>query len=958
MTGTSPEAGDHFVNSRESGFAGRHIGPSSSEIRIMLEQIGCDSIDQLLDEALPDSIRSDLPGLQEPLSESEVLERLRELERENGPGKSMIGQGYYNCLMPPPVQRLIFENPSWYTAYTPYQAEISQGRLEMLLNFQTMCAQLSGLPHANASLLDEATAAAEAMLLLRRAHRNDSDNRFLVDEDLFAQTHAVLCTRASWLGIEIVRCRHEQQFVAEGAFGALLGCPGASGAVFDRSELIARLAAKGIRTAMCADVLALCMIKPPGAMGAAVAVGSTQRFGLPPGCGGPHAAYMAFADGLQRLVPGRIVGISRDSRGRPALRLALQTREQHIRRAKATSNICTAQVLPAVLAAAYAIHHGPEGLRKMAERVNRAACALARSLIAAGHRLVADSFFDTIRVCASEHTENAFAAAAAAGYDLHRAADGSIGISCDESTTAADLAVLARAFAAGEAGMSECKASLPDALLRSRKGFMTQPVFSKYRSEHGLMRYLRRLADRDIALDRSMIPLGSCTMKLNAAAQMSVISWPRFAQVHPFAPRLRRGGYERLGRELEEMLAVLTGMDAVSLQPNAGSQGEYAGLLAIRGYLRARGQEHRQICLIPESAHGTNAASAVMSGLQVVGVQVDADGEIDMKHLSSLCAQHRESLAALMITYPSTCGIYGTQITRICQVIHEHGGQVYMDGANLNAMVGVAQPGSFGVDVLHINLHKTFCIPHGGGGPGMGPIACRSHLAEYLPGDPQQEGDNAVSAAPLGSGLILLISWAYIRMMGAAGLRAATGAAILAANYMCSRLGQRWKIAYRGAQGRVAHEFIIDANEFRKSAGITVEDIAKRLIDMGFHAPTVSFPLAGAVMIEPTESESLAELDRFCQAMECIRDEIQEVESGSMPAQDNPLVKAPHPAEDLLAPERQAAYSAQRAAYPLDWIRDWKYFPPVSRIDQVFGDRNLVTVLEEDEEFGRPAAAS
>ena len=943
------------MNEDKSGvrgsFAERHIGPNPEDVAGMLAAIGCSSLEQLLAEAVPDSIRAPMADLGEPLSEAQVLQQLEEMAAANCPGKSMIGRGYYNSFMPPVLQRLILENPSWYTAYTPYQAEISQGRLEMLLNFQTMVAQLAGLPHANASLLDEATAAAEAMALLRRAHRDDAARRFLVDDDMFEQIHAVLRTRAEPLGIKIVRCADDGQFEAAGAFGALLSCPAASGEVSDRSALIGRLAKEGVTTAVAADILSLCLLKPPGAMGAAVVIGSTQRFGLPIGCGGPHAAYMAFAEGLQRLVPGRIVGISRDRHGRPALRLALQTREQHIRRAKATSNICTAQVLPAVLAAAYAIYHGPDGLRRIALRTHAKARLLAGALQEAGHELAAARFFDTIRVRAWQGSEKAHAAAAAAGYDLHLANDGSIGISCDETTTGADIEAVAQAFAADIAAAAEPE-GLPAELLRPADGFMRQPVFSRYRCEHDLMRYLRRLADRDIALDRSMIPLGSCTMKLNAAAEMAAISWPRFAGVHPFAPSARQAGYARLARELEKMLAAITGMDAVSLQPNAGSQGEYAGLLAISAYLRKNGGRDRRLCLIPESAHGTNAASAVMAGMQVENVRVDSDGEIDMEDLSRLCAKHREKLAALMITYPSTCGIYGPRIVEICEIIHEHGGQVYMDGANLNALVALAQPGKFGADVIHINLHKTFCIPHGGGGPGMGPIACRSHLAAHLPGKPQDGGANAVSAAPLGSGLILLISWAYIRMMATAGLRQATAIAVLAANYMCTRLGRRWKIAYQGENGRVAHEFIIDANEFKKSAGITVEDIAKRLIDMGFHAPTVSFPLAGAVMIEPTESESLAELDRFCQAMERIRAEIGEVEGGSMSADDNPLVNAPHPAEDLLASDRKCSYSAEQAAYPLAWIRNWKYFPPVGRIDQVFGDRNLVTTLGDNEEFG------
>ncbi len=915
----------------------------------MLAAIGCESIEQLLAEAVPASILdAQAADLGPALDEEQALQQMRELAALNRPAKSLIGQGYYGTYMPQPIQRLLLESPSWYTAYTPYQAEISQGRLEMLFNFQTLCAELSGMPHASASLLDEATAAAEAMALLKRAHADRQASRFLVDDDLFAQTHAVLATRAEPLGITIVRCKDDGQFDPEGAFGALLGMPGASGAVRDRTALIGRLAAAGIGTAVCADPLALCLLKPPGEQGAAVAVGSTQRLGLPMGCGGPHAAYMAFADGMQRLVPGRLVGLARDTAGRPALRLALQVREQHIRRAKATSNICTAQVLPAMIAAAYAVYHGPEGLRAIAERVHERACALAASLEAAGCELVSENFFGTVRLRAAE-AKRLHAAAAAAGYDLHLAADDVLGISCDETTTPDDVAAVAQILGA-DTTATTAASRLPASLLRT-PGWLAQPVFSKYRSEHAMVRYLRRLADRDIALDRSMIPLGSCTMKLNAATEMAPLSWPEFAQVHPFAPADRQAGYARLAAELASMLADLTGMDSVSLQPNAGAQGEYAGLLAIRSHLRSLGQADRDVCLIPESAHGTNAASAAMAGMETVAVHVGADGEVDMDHLAELCEKHSSRLAAMMITYPSTCGIYGPEIAGICEAVHAHGGQVYMDGANLNALVGAARPGSFGADVIHINLHKTFCIPHGGGGPGMGPIACRAHLAAHLPGDPAAGESGAVSAAPLGSGLLLPISWSYIRMMGGDGLRSATGHAVLAANYMAQRLGKCYRIAYRGAAGRVGHEFIIDAREFKRTAGVSVEDIAKRLIDFGFHAPTVSFPLAGALMIEPTESEPLAELDRFCEAMEAIRAEIAAVADGEMPRDANPLACAPHPAEDLLDAGYSRPYAAERGAYPLPWVRLRKYFPPVSRIDQTYGDRNLVTTLGSSGEF-------
>ena len=941
-------------------FARRHIGPQGADLQAMLDVFEASSCEDFLTKVVPDEIRlaqaPELPVAAEcsheapALSERDAIAVLQRFARMNGGKKSMLGLGYYNSHMPAPIQRRILENPAWYTAYTPYQAEISQGRLEMLLNFQTMVSNLCGLPVANASLLDEATAAAEAMTLLLRSNKNKDRRRFLVEADMHPQTLAVLSTRAQPLGVELVLCKQEDNFIQEGAFGALLCTPTSSGQIADRSELIARLAAANVKTALCTDLLALCLLKSPGEMGASIAIGSSQRFGLPLGAGGPHAAYFACEQQCVRYLPGRIVGISRDSKGRPALRLALQTREQHIRRDKATSNICTAQVLPAVLAAAYAVYHGAEGLRAIARHSHQQACKIAASAQKAGVSLAHNCFFDTLRLKVSD-AERLKAKLATKGVEV-LAQDGMLGISCDETTTDKDVALIVEALNAEL--VAQATQVLPAALLRHDE-ILPQPVFARHVSEHAFMRYIQKLASRDIALDRSMIPLGSCTMKLNAATEMVALSWPEFSCVHPFSSSEDQTGIIALAKDLGNMLTTITGFDAITLQPNAGSQGEYCGLLAICGYHRARGEAERNICLVPESAHGTNPASAVMAGLQVVTVSIDANGEIDMADLQAKAEQHRAQLAALMVTYPSTCGIYSPQITKICDLIHDCGGQIYMDGANMNALVGIAQPGQFGADIMHINLHKTFCIPHGGGGPGMGPVVCKKHLQPYLPGHfTAIEGsrtDGAVSAAPLGSALLLTISWAYMRMMGAQGLREASAVAVLSANYMAKRLSKHYDLAFTDAGGYCAHEFVIDARAFKKPIGITVEDIAKRLIDMGFHAPTISFPVVGSLMVEPAESEPKEEIDRFCDALIVIREEIDRVERNEWDPKDNPLVNAPHVAADLLASDHTATYSRETAAYPLPWITSNKYWPPVSRIDQVFGDRNLRCTLNPDEEL-------
>jgi glycine cleavage system P protein (glycine dehydrogenase) len=948
-------------------FASRHIGPSPAEQERMLAAVGYSSLDELAAAALPAALAAtgvpplDLPGLPEPLSEPGALAELRRLAARNQVLTSMIGLGYYPTITPAVIRRNVLENPGWYTAYTPYQPEISQGRLEALLNFQTMVADLTGLPVAGASLLDEATAAAEAMTLARRAAGKGSI--FLADADCLPQTLAVLATRAEPLGIDLVVARLTPEVVAaqpEGElFGVLLAYPGASGEIADPRPIIAAASGRGATVAVAADLLALTLLTPPGELGADIAIGTTQRFGVPMGFGGPHAAYIAVHDSLRRQLPGRLVGVSVDSDGHPAYRLALQAREQHIRREKATSNICTAQVLLAVIAGMYAAYHGPDGLAAIARRVHGKAVALAATLRTLGAAVESSAFFDTVRV----HGMPGGAAAAVerarqAGYSVFLADPDTVQVACDETTTGDHVRQVAAALAgrpAGEVGPADGGEALP-AGLRRTSPYLTHPVFHEHRSETAMLRYLRRLADFDIALDRSMIPLGSCTMKLNAAAEMEAITWPEFANVHPFAPQAQTAGYAELIGALEAWLAEITGYDAVSVQPNAGSQGELAGLLAIRHYHTAHGDAERDVCLIPESAHGTNAASAVLAGLRVKVVKCGGDGAIDLGDLRAKLAEHEGRVAAIMLTYPSTNGVFEQTVTDVCDLVHAAGGQVYVDGANLNALVGLARPGRFGADVSHLNLHKTFCIPHGGGGPGVGPVAVRRHLAPYLPGSAapgaeRETGTGPVAAAPHGSAGILPISWAYIAMMGAGGLRRATQVAILAANYVAKRLSLHYPVLYTGQGGLVAHECIIDLRPVTRDTGVTVEDVAKRLIDYGFHAPTMSFPVAGTLMIEPTESEDLAELDRFCAAMIAIRQEITRVENGAYDPRDNPLRNAPHTASMLLAGDWKHPYEREEAAYPLAGDRRAKYWPPVRRIDQAYGDRHLVCACPSPEAF-------
>jgi glycine dehydrogenase len=927
-------------------FAQRHIGPSEDDQSQMLKTVGYNSLDELTAAALPPGLAAlrelNLPA---PLTEEQALAELRRLAGRNQVLTSMIGLGYYDTVTPAVIRRNLLENPAWYTAYTPYQPEISQGRLEALLNFQTMVEDLTGLPVAGASMLDEATAAAEAMTMARRVAGRG--RIFLADADCLPQTLAVLATRAEPLGIELVTAAVSPELIAaqpDGElFGVLLQYPGASGAVRDLAPAIEAARARGAVTAVAADLLALTLLRPPGELGADIAVGTAQRFGVPMGFGGPHAGYICVRDPLKRQLPGRLVGVSVDADGHPAYRLALQAREQHIRREKATSNICTAQVLLAVIAAMYAAYHGPDGLTAIARRVHHSAAVLARTLQEQGLAVQSGDFFDTVRVLLPGAAA-AVARARAAGYNLHQAGPDAVQIACDETTTDAQLRAVAGALAGREVELAD---DAPDALpegLRRDSDFLTHPVFHVHRSETAMLRYLRRLADFDIALDRSMIPLGSCTMKLNAAAEMEPVSWTEFARLHPFAPAEQAAGYLELISGLQDALAEITGYDAVSLQPNAGSQGELAGLLAIRHYHASRGEPGRDVCLIPESAHGTNAASAVLAGLRVVVVKCGSDGAIDVSDLRAKLDAHAASVAAIMLTYPSTNGVFEETIGQVCAQVHAAGGQVYVDGANLNALVGLARPGEFGADVSHLNLHKTFCIPHGGGGPGVGPVAVRAHLTPFLPGHPflgQPSQAGPVAAAPYGSAGILPISWAYIRMMGAEGLRRATGVAILSANYVARRLDPHFPVLYTGRDGLVAHECILDLRPITSQTGITAEDVAKRLIDYGFHAPTMSFPVAGTLMVEPTESEDLAELDRFCAAMIGIRQEIAKVASGELDAADNALKNAPHTAAMLLAGDWAHPYQREQAAYPVPGDRRAKYWPPVRRIDQAYGDRNL-----------------
>lgn len=929
-------------------FTRRHIGPASGDQQAMLAAVGAASLDALVAEVVPPAIRLDAPlALPAGRSEADVLDELRGLAERNEVFRSYIGQGYYGTHTPNVVLRNVLENPAWYTAYTPYQPEISQGRLEALLNFQTMVADLTALDIANASLLDEGTAAAEAMTLARRGARSRSPV-FFVSQHCHPQTIEVVRTRAEGLGIEIVE-GDESQGLPE-CFGVLLQYPNSLGGVADYRALAEQAHAQGAVVACATDLLALAVIAAPGEWGADIAIGSAQRFGVPFGFGGPHAGFMACRDALKRSMPGRLVGVSRDAQGRPALRLALQTREQHIRREKATSNICTAQVLLAVMAGLYAVWHGPAGLAGIARRVHGQAAALRAALVAAGHTVVNDTYFDTLCVETGARTASVLEAAASARINLRQVGAAQVSLSLDETVTPADLAALAEVFGAslGELALADGLPGIPAGVAR-QSAILSHPVFSSVQSETDMLRYLRRLADKDLALDRTMIPLGSCTMKLNATAEMLPITWPGFAHIHPFAPAGQTRGYAELIERLSAALCEITGYDAVSLQPNSGAQGEYAGLLAIRAYHRANGQPQRDICLIPSSAHGTNPASAQLVGMDVVVVASDAQGNVDIEDLKLRIAQAGDRVAALMITYPSTHGVFEEQVTQICELVHEAGGQVYLDGANMNAMVGIAKPGKFGSDVSHLNLHKTFCIPHGGGGPGVGPVAVRGHLAPYLPGAVGSDGWLAehtpvgpVSAAPFGSAGILPIPYIYILLMGAEGLKRATEVAILNANYIATRLKDHFPVLYSGRNGRVAHECILDVRELKERTGISNEDIAKRLVDYGFHAPTMSFPVPGTLMVEPTESEGLQELDRFIDAMIAIREEIAQVERGERDREDNVLKNAPHTAQVLLAEEWHHAYPRQQAAYPLATLRDSKYWPPVSRVDNAYGDRNLV----------------
>ena len=925
--------------SAPEGFARRHIGPDAGEQRRMLEALGLSDLDALVGRAVPGAIRREQPlALPAPRGEAGTLAALRALAAQNRVLRSFIGMGYYNCHTPSVILRNVLENPAWYTAYTPYQPEISQGRLEALITFQTVVADLTGMAIANASMLDEPTAAAEAMALAARVSKSKS-GRFFVDADCHPQTIEVVRTRAEAAGVTIVTGDALGDLAGADVFGALLQYPGTRGEIRDLRATIAAARARGVVVAVACDLLALCLLVPPGELGADIALGSAQRFGVPLGYGGPHAGFLATREAHLRMLPGRLVGVTLDASGNIAYRLALQTREQHIRREKATSNICTAQVLLAVISAMYAVYHGPAGLTAIAHRVHRLAAILAAGLERSELELPAQGFFDTVAIYTGERTQRVLAAARERGYNLRPVDGETIGISLDETATRADVEAIWAAF--GCRPRFEDLEEVPDRLpaaLRRTSSFLAHPVFHRHRSETQLLRYLRSLACKDIALDRSMIALGSCTMKLNAATEMMPVTWDGFSAIHPFAPEDQAQGYRRLIGELESWLAEITGYDAVSVQPNAGSQGEFAGLLAIRAYHASRGEAHRDICLIPSSAHGTNPASAHLAGLRVVVVACDADGNVDLADLERKAAEQANSLAALMVTYPSTHGVFEAGIREICTIVHRHGGQVYLDGANLNALVGLAAPGRFGADVSHLNLHKTFCIPHGGGGPGVGPIAVRAHLAPFLPGRGKA---GAVSGAPYGSAGILPISWAYIAMMGADGLTEATKVAILNANYVAQRLAPHYPVLYTGAHGLVAHECIIDLRPLKETSGVLVDDVAKRLMDFGFHAPTMSFPVPGTLMIEPTESESKDELDRFCDAMIAIREEIRAVEEGRLPRDDNPLKNAPHAAASLLGATWTHPYSREQAAYPLPWVRIDKYWPPVGRVDHVYGDRHV-----------------
>ncbi|MEH1936253.1 MAG: aminomethyl-transferring glycine dehydrogenase [Nostoc sp.] len=953
-----------------SSFAPRHIGPNSDDIQQMLKVLGFPSLDALIDQTVPQAIRLKQP-LKLPDAESEyaALASLKKIAAKNQVFRSYIGMGYYDSITPPVIGRNILENPGWYTAYTPYQPEIAQGRLEALLNFQTLIIDLTGLEIANASLLDEATAAAEAMSLSYGVCKNQA-NAYFVSGDCHPQTIDVLQTRAKPLGIKIIVGDHQTFDFDQAIFGAVLQYPASDGTIYDYRAFIEKAHAKGALVTVAADPLSLTLLTPPGEFGADIAVGSTQRFGIPLGFGGPHAAYFATKEEYKRLVPGRIVGVSKDAQGKPALRLALQTREQHIRREKATSNICTAQVLLAVMASMYAVYHGPDGLKTIAQRIHYLTLILAEWLQRLGYSISSKPFFDTLQVeLGTKPLQEILQAAEARQINLRIFDTSTVGISLDETTTLDDVRDICQIFAGTDElrfvlNVQEMEwiiqqSGLSGEPFSRQSTYLTHPVFNRYHSETELLRYLHKLESKDLSLTTSMIPLGSCTMKLNATAEMIPVTWEEFGKIHPFAPLSQTQGYQILFRQLEAWLAEITGFDGISLQPNAGSQGEYTGLLVIRQYHESRGEAHRNVCLIPTSAHGTNPASAVMCGMKVVAVACDSQGNIDVADLKAKAEKHSNQLAALMVTYPSTHGVFEEPIQEICAVVHSHGGQVYMDGANMNAQVGICRPGDIGADVCHLNLHKTFCIPHGGGGPGMGPIGVASHLVPFLPGHPVVgTGDwglgtrkeeisstqhiGAVAAAPWGSASILVISWMYIAMMGAAGLTQATKVAILNANYIAKKLESYYPVLYQGKNGLVAHECILDLRSLKKSAAIEIDDVAKRLMDYGFHAPTVSWPVGGTIMVEPTESESKQELDRFCDALISIRQEIAEIESGKVDIQDNVLKNAPHTAESLITGEWQHPYSREQAAYPAPWTREYKFWPAVGRIDAAFGDRNFV----------------
>jgi len=940
----------------EDQFVARHVDPTSEEIDQMLKALGFSSLDALIDETVPSSIRLQKPlDLPDQKSEHEALKQLRAIASDNQVFRSFIGMGYYDCITPAAIQRNILENPGWYTAYTPYQPEIAQGRLEALLNFQTMVSDLTGLEIANASLLDEATAAAEAMSMSVGVSKSKATT-FFVSEECHPQTIEVLQTRAQPLGLDILVGNHREFDFSTPIFGALLQYPTTEGKICDYREFVEKAHEQKALVTVAADPLSLALLTPPGEWGADIAVGSTQRFGVPLGYGGPHAAYFATKEKYKRQLPGRLVGVSKDTQGKPALRLALQTREQHIRRDRATSNICTAQVLLAVIASMYGVYHGPDGIKRIAEKVHRLTVTLAEGLKRIGYTIASEPYFDTLKI----ETENApqtqqaiLQAAEQQQINLRSYADGAVGISLDETTTVEEVKLLLQLFAGKktlpfslEELVPELTFEFPETFSRT-SNYLTESVFNRYHSETKLVRYLNHLQSKDLSLTTSMIPLGSCTMKLNAAAEMYPVTWAEFGKIHPFAPKSQTKGYQTLFEQLETWLSEITGFADISLQPNAGAQGEYTGLLVIRQYHQMRGQGHRNICLIPESAHGTNPASAVMCGMKVVPIQCNERGDIDLDDLRTKAEKHSENLAALMVTYPSTHGVFETEIQTICDTVHQHGGQVYLDGANMNAQLGLCRPGDYGADVCHLNLHKTFCIPHGGGGPGMGPIGVQEHLKPFLPRHPVietggEQAISAVAAAPWGSPSILPISWMFIAMMGGSGLTHASKVAILNANYMAHRLDEHYPVLYKGNADLVAHECIIDLRLVKKSANIGVDDIAKRLMDFGFHAPTVSWPVAGTMMIEPTESESKEELDRFCDAMIAIRQEIAAIETGEVDAEDNVLKRAPHTHEMLIGDDWQRPYSREKAAYPSDWLRDYKFWPSVGRIDNAFGDRNLV----------------